>query len=186
MAQQLSADRDKPEIESRRGFLTKAAAVAAGGVCVGVPVIAGIGVVVDPLNRTHGGEAKPIRVTALSAVPDDGVPRAFPVIADRQDAWNLFPQEKVGTVYLRRQAGVEKVQALSATCPHLGCYVPYNAQQKQFQCPCHTSKFDVEGERIMPCVSPRRLDELEVVIEGDAVLVRFQEFVSGIEEKHPR
>ena len=55
---------DQPDQPERREFMTKAAAVAIGGVCTLVPAVAGIVTVLDPLRRKSalGG---PLMVTTL-------------------------------------------------------------------------------------------------------------------------
>ena len=37
------------------------------------------------------------------------------------------------------------IHACSAMCPHLGCVVHWNAEERTFDCPCHGSRFTKEG-----------------------------------------
>jgi cytochrome b6-f complex iron-sulfur subunit len=60
--------------------------------------------------------------------------------------------------------------ALSRKCTHLGCTVPWNADEKKFICPCHSSAFDVRGDVIRP-PAPRALDRFAVNIENGRVRV---------------
>ena len=58
------------------------------------PLAGGMASFCSPLFRKR---KKPsVRVALLSQVPDDGQPRYFPVSIDRQDAWNRYPQQRVG------------------------------------------------------------------------------------------
>ncbi|HWA97344.1 MAG TPA: Rieske 2Fe-2S domain-containing protein [Pirellulales bacterium] len=178
-----------PGGEPRRGFVAKFLAVVIGAVATLLPVASGVAVLLDPLRRKSGaGTAR--RITTLDSLPDDGVPRQFPVLADRQDAWNRFPNEQIGAVYLRRLPGSDKVEAFNAYCPHAGCFVAFKPERNQYQCPCHTSAFEVDGQRVMPCVSPRDLDSLACEVRTDGadreIYVDFMNFYSGIAEKKPK
>jgi glycine/D-amino acid oxidase-like deaminating enzyme/nitrite reductase/ring-hydroxylating ferredoxin subunit len=37
------------------------------------------------------------------------------------------------------------LHAVSPVCTHLGCHVVFNASEKSWDCPCHGSRFDVDG-----------------------------------------
>jgi glycine/D-amino acid oxidase-like deaminating enzyme/nitrite reductase/ring-hydroxylating ferredoxin subunit len=37
------------------------------------------------------------------------------------------------------------LHAVSARCTHLGCQVVFNAAERSWDCPCHASRFDVDG-----------------------------------------
>ena len=60
--------------------------------------------------------------------------------------------------------------ALSRSCTHLGCTVPWVATKNKFICPCHSSEFDIKGEVISP-PAPRALDLYQVVIENNVLKV---------------
>ena len=41
-----------------------------------------------------------------------------------------------------------EIFAVSASCPHLGCALSWNANEKSWDCPCHGSRFSYTGELI--------------------------------------
>jgi len=171
---------------TRRGFLARAGAVLAGGLALLVPMGVGVWAFLDPLRR-RSAAAMFLPVTDLSAVPDDGVPRQFVVVADRTDAWTGFQAEPIGACYLARQPGKAEVRALSATCPHAGCFIEIDPASRCFRCPCHDSSFTLEGAIVAPSPSPRAMDELECrVAAGGAVEVQWRNFYTGIAAKVPR
>ena len=178
------------EHPERRNFLVRASALAIGGFVGLFPAAAGLAVFLDPLRRkSQAGNF--VKVADVADLPADGVPRPFMVRMDRNDVWNFYPNEPVGAVYLRRASEGEKPQAVSATCPHLGCFVDYESSQSCFRCPCHDSSFEQDGKRILPpppkvCPAARDLDELEVEVRnGGEVWVKYEKFRSAIPEKIP-
>jgi glycine/D-amino acid oxidase-like deaminating enzyme/nitrite reductase/ring-hydroxylating ferredoxin subunit len=47
------------------------------------------------------------------------------------------------------------VHAVSLRCTHLGCLLRYNGAERSWDCPCHGSRFDVDGNVLEgPAVSP--------------------------------
>ena len=165
----------------RRNFLTRTGAIVAAGIAGLVPIFSGLGVFFDPLRR-NGQGGKFIRVATLDAVPDDGIPRQFPVVARRVDAWN-DSLEPVGAVYLRRTPGQEKPECWTATCPHAGCFVAFDEPTNTFKCPCHNSTFQVDGAIIPPSPSPRAMDTLECRVKSQEILVKFENFYTGKADK---
>jgi menaquinol-cytochrome c reductase iron-sulfur subunit len=185
------ASHQAPQTVKRRNFLIETAAAIAGAIVAVFPFAVGLVPFADPLRRRSSGEGDGFfRVTALDAVPDDGVPRQFAVIADRTDAWNRFPNEAIGAIYLRRTKGAEKPVAFNAICPHAGCFIAHAAERKLFQCPCHNSAFQLDGSIIQPSPSPREMDQLACDVRSvdgrQEVWVKFQDFLPGRAEAIPK
>jgi menaquinol-cytochrome c reductase iron-sulfur subunit len=173
----------------RRNIVAATAATIIGAFVGLVPLATGLATFLDPLWRRKtaksGDEGPPFRrVATVEALPPDGTPVQVPVIADLTDAWNREPNQPIGAVYLRRQG--DSVTCFNAICPHAGCFVAYAAERKVFQCPCHTSSFELDGERIGASPSPRNLDELAVdsarLKEGE-VWVQFVNYYPGKEHR---
>jgi menaquinol-cytochrome c reductase iron-sulfur subunit len=170
----------------RRSFFKESLAVIIGGVITLVPAAAGLMVLLDPLRRKAASNTDPIKVTTLAALPDDGVPRKFPVLADKTDAWNKYRNVPIGAVYLRRTTD-GKIEALNVVCPHAGCFVDYSSDRNKFVCPCHNSSFALDGKIADPkSPSPRALDALAVEVRNnDEVWVTFENFQAGRPDKVP-
>ncbi len=60
--------------------------------------------------------------------------------------------------------------AMSRSCTHLSCTVPWVSEENKFICPCHSSAFDIAGGVINP-PAPRALDLLDIKIENSMVRV---------------
>jgi menaquinol-cytochrome c reductase iron-sulfur subunit len=151
-----------------------------------VLTVPGVAYIISPLRKKGGKEAEGLEsLTRLSQLKV-GQPRAFPIIADAQDAWIRYPKEPIGSVWLIRE-GDGQVKALTAECPHLGCAVGLAADAKSFFCPCHTSSFDFQGKPLNK-IPPRPMDDLKVTLSDDPdpiVQVKFERFRTANEEKIP-
>jgi cytochrome b6-f complex iron-sulfur subunit len=91
---------------------------------------------------------------------------AGPVDRFEPGSVTAFPE---GRFYLARLADGGFL-ALHRECTHLGCTVPWVADENRFVCPCHASSFDITGIVLSP-PAPRPLDIFPVRIENDIVKV---------------
>lgn len=169
--------------EPRRGMLAKLVAVFAGGLALLTPVGIGLASLLNPLRQKGQGGGW-LKIVSLATLPDDGTPRKFPVITDREDAWTRFVNVPVGAVFLRRLPG-DKVVALQVICPHAGCSIGYEADGQKFFCPCHGASFNLEGQRTdATSPSPRDMDTLDAEVRDQGeVWVKFQNFATGTSQK---
>jgi Rieske Fe-S protein len=198
-----SAVRDEPAAASasRRGFLTGALAAVVGTVVGLVPVVAGLLFFLDPLLRKKSarkiengsGSGRVIKdengfiklSVTRDSLPDDGTPQMSTVIDDIVDAWNMYPNQPRGTVWLRKNED-GSVLVLNATCPHLGCSVDFRPEEGDFFCPCHTSAFALKDGQKTNQIPPRGMDHLELKQgTGDEIWVKYQNFKAGDAEQIP-
>ena len=42
----------------------------------------------------------------------------------------------------------DEIYIVSSKCPHLGCQLTWNPNDKTWDCPCHGSRFDYQGKLI--------------------------------------
>jgi Rieske Fe-S protein len=156
-----------------------------GAAAYATPLVVGIVSFLNPL-RQKGAAGEAIRLASLEGLPEGGPPVKVPVIMDRTDAWNRFPRQPVGAVFLRR-IGASEIVALQVVCPHAGCFVDYDETKKHFFCPCHKATFDLDGKRLeASSESPRDLDTLDWEVRGSEVWVTFQRFQPGSTTKTPQ
>jgi cytochrome b6-f complex iron-sulfur subunit len=60
--------------------------------------------------------------------------------------------------------------ALSRTCTHLGCTVPWVEKEMKFACPCHGSAFNITGN-VIEAPAPRALNIYPITIENNLIKV---------------
>jgi Rieske Fe-S protein len=59
------------------------------------------------------------------------------------------------------------VHAVSPVCAHLGCYVTWNTAEETWDCPCHGSRYDIDGHAIQ---GPTVKDLAVKPISGEAAI----------------
>ncbi len=165
------------EVPGRRGALRTL--ITAGSVAFGCALAApALVFVAGPLRGGGGAPARWVRTVKLTSLRE-GEPRRVAIVADHRDAWTLTKNVELGAAWLIRRG--DRVTALSAMCPHLGCSVGAEASGA-FSCPCHESAFDADGKRGAG-PSPRDLDSLGTRVEDGFVLVDFRSYRTGTPDK---
>lgn len=60
------------------------------------------------------------------------------------------------------------IHAVSPVCPHAKCTVGWNSAEKSWDCPCHGSRFSIDGEVLTgPSKSPLEVVEIERLVEDE-------------------
>jgi len=108
-----------------------------------------------------------VEATALSDL-DTGTPKEIVFRRNRLDGWKLSTEKTSAWVVKNSES---QITAFKPQCPHLGCGYHWNAQNKEFLCPCHASTFSVEGD-VLTGPAPRPLDRYETKIAGEKLLLR--------------
>jgi len=164
--------------DDRRKFLKVATCAIGGGVglAVAAPVLtlladpAGKVTVTTPTTPLDLGLAEQFRVGAE--------PRRVDVVAPIvKDAWMAARNVVLGAAWIRRTAP-DKVVALSAICPHLGCAIGWDSSAGNFLCPCHDSRFSVGGDRLTG-PSERGMDELPLAVVDGRLQLTWVRYKTG-------
>ena len=111
------------------------------------------------LPRFREGEFGGEFILPLEAVPDTNAePVNFPdgrfwlVNLDSDQPNELFARAPDET-----DVSFKGVVAIYKVCTHLGCIYPWTPANNRFECPCHGSKYRLDGRRI-ESPAPRSLD----------------------------
>jgi len=101
----------------------------------------------SPQRFTPVASAVPFASNSLHAVRDLG----RELLAPARGAASALPPGHGGVVELNgEKAGVFKspdgeLHVVSVRCPHMGCQLEWNPDEKSWDCPCHGSRFDSQG-----------------------------------------
>lgn len=167
---------------TRRRVLEVIAGAIATVVGVAMAVPAAAFLTFPARKRTIFGADGPLDVGRLDALPEGKPVRVTVKAPTRRDAWTAFSDVTLGGCWLVRDG--ERVRALSTVCPHAGCAVDWDEGAAAFVCPCHDSRFALDGERTSG-PSPRALDALDVDVKEGRVAVRWRRFKTATPKKEP-
>jgi len=155
----------------RRRFLKVATCALGGGVglAAAIPVLR---LAVDPAGKqTVTSPTEPLDLGPAESF-FVGPPRRVEIVAPIiKDGWSAARDVVLGAAWVRRIGPkASDLDVRSAVCPHLGCAVAFDAAQNNFLCPCHDSRFSLEGNKLSG-PSQRGLDQLPIRIGNDGHLM---------------
>lgn len=161
---------------SRRSFLGVLLGLASTfvGALLAVPVLRYL---LYPVTA-HAKESDWAEVGAVASLSNVQMPLRRTLELKQRDGWRETTSQPV--VYVIKTA--DKLQVLSAICPHLGCTVPWDAGRNAFVCPCHGGTFSAAGIRLSG--PPRRsLDSLATKVSRGTLMVKYQYFRPDVPTK---
>lgn len=170
--------------EDRRKFLKVAACAIGGGVGLAVAAPA-LTVLVDPARKiTVTGPTAPLDLGLAEQFRAGAEPRKVEVVAPVvKDGWTASRNVVLGAAWVRRTAP-DKLVALSAVCPHLGCAVGWDGAAGNFLCPCHDSRFSPEGTKLTG-PSERGMDELPLQVVEGRLQLTWVRYKLGLPQREP-
>jgi len=159
----MAAPDDKdPADPTRRRFLATASTVAmAGGLAAGYGTCAGMAA-----RFLYPAGGRPMDWTFVTE------------LARMKPGHSLSYRAPDGsTVVVTRQGDAGTAAdflALSSICPHLGCQVHWEDQEKRFFCPCHNGTFDPTGKATggPPAQAGQSLPRYAVKVEGGLLFIQ--------------
>ncbi len=115
------------------------------------------------LPRFRAGEFGGIFEVAIDQLPEVN---AEPVPFSEGRFWlvNLDTTQPNNKMYraVDEEEDIIGAAAIYKVCTHLGCIYAWNKANERFECPCHGSKYRLDGRRIED-PAPRSLDRFELV-----------------------
>ncbi len=100
----------------------------------------------------------------VNAAPADKPEGRFWLV--KLDTSNPDGQERMSRASDEPQ-DIKGVAAIYKVCTHLGCIYAWNGPNQRFECPCHGSKYRLDGRRI-ESPAPRTLDRFKVEILNES------------------
>jgi Rieske Fe-S protein len=164
----------------RRKFLKLATCGLGAGVgaAVSLPTLS---MLVDPARRqTVTTPREPIELGDPARIGADW--QRMEIIAPvTRDAWVAEQNVVLGAAWVRKR---DKIEALSAVCPHLGCAVGWQPEKKSFLCACHNSVFGENGDKGSG-PAERGLDPLPIEVKDGRLRLTWLRYKLDIAAREP-
>jgi menaquinol-cytochrome c reductase iron-sulfur subunit len=196
-------DPGTPEEISRRSFMANATLAIGGlvGLGLAIPIVGSLipeaasskgtwaPLTADELKSLEAATSKPVKLEFQLKSKDSYLPEqssgeyVWGIKTDKQkftsDRTDL---PKSGTLpYSDGTYDVVNMNFVifSPICPHLGCRPAWNDSATRFQCPCHGSQFDFNGEHVAG-PAPRGLDPLPFKEQSGLANIMWIRYESGV------
>jgi Rieske Fe-S protein len=124
---------------SRRAFITTSVLAGGAVVLAAIPIISTV--VLPSLKKGVGKWVDFGKADKLTE--DDFSMLSYEFMV--KDGWQDLPQRGFVWAKADPKAGVK---VFSSTCSHLACNVIWNKDTRMFECPCHTGRFDPDGQPV--------------------------------------
>ena len=158
----MPESKDLPE-PARRTVLLGAVYAMWGGITAALGVPAFVYLFFPP----RAPEADPwVEAGDMSALAG-GRPVELIFRRNRTDGWKLTSQKATAWA-VRGPDG--QATAFGPQCTHLGCAYHWDDARREFVCPCHNSRFGLDG-KVLTGPAPRPLDRYETKIQGGKLLL---------------
>jgi menaquinol-cytochrome c reductase iron-sulfur subunit len=151
------------ESHTRRSFYLAFINLLGAMISAAVAIPAAAYLLIRPKTSDEGGFSEVGELGQLKA----GVPQEVLYVRKRVDGWRKVT-EKASTWLVRTDD--RTVVAFNPACTHLGCAYHWEAGAKEFICPCHASKFSIEG-KVLAGPAPRPLDRYVAKVEDGKILI---------------
>jgi menaquinol-cytochrome c reductase iron-sulfur subunit len=156
-------EQSQTEPQTRRGFYLTVINLlgAALGAAVAIPAAAYL--LIRPKGAADEGWSEVAQLDQLKV----GKPEQILYVRKRVDGWHKVT-EKVATWLVKTDE--HTVVAFNPACTHLACPYHWDDKAHQFACPCHDSKFSIEG-KVLAGPAPRPLDRYVAKVEDGKILI---------------
>ena len=131
------------------------------GVALGVPTA--LYLLVTGGSKPKGNFVEAAKLTQLQV----GKPQEVTFERTRVDGWRTFQEKAIAWVV---RTDEKNVVAYSPQCTHLGCAYHWEESRNQFVCPCHESRFSIDG-KVLGGPASRPLDRYPVRVENSKLLI---------------
>jgi Rieske Fe-S protein len=124
---------------SRRTFITTSVLAGGAVVLAAIPLVSTV--VLPSLKKGVGKWVDFGKADKLT--PDDFSMLSYEFLV--KDGWIDLPQR--GFVWAKTEAQ-HGIKVFSSTCSHLACNVIWSKDTRMFECPCHTGRFNPDGQPV--------------------------------------